>query len=89
VSDLIRCEEHGEQRATFACVHILESLRDGEPRGFLWSFDDGDHQAVCDACRAIPDAEWEATAGNTIRLICFGCFKRAAAINGVAVEFRH
>lgn len=86
MADTIHCELHGDRTAAYVCAHILETLEDEEPRGFLDLVDeDGDHQAICIACNTMPFEDWERTAAENMRAICWGCFERAAAINGVDV----
>ena len=87
MSDRVHCDEHGDSATTFVCVHITDSLSDGKPRGFLWSIDDdGEYQAVCPQYRETPDDQWEARAGEVGRILCFGCYQRAAKLNGVDVH---
>ena len=87
MSELIQCDEHGESVATFVCVHVAETLLDRKPRGFLWSIDtDGEYQAVCPTCRETPDEEWETRAKEVGRVLCFGCYKKAATLNGVDIS---
>jgi len=90
LSDTIHCDVHGDSACSFVCAHILQTLEDGEPRGFNWSQDeDGEFQATCDACRSLSDDEWEVEAPRVIKLICLGCYRRAADVNGVTIEVRH
>ena len=87
MSERVTCEEHGENLATIVCVHIIDTLRDRKPRGFLWSVEDeDDYSAVCQACRNMPDDEWSRLAVELGRVVCFGCFKKAAILNGVKVS---
>jgi hypothetical protein len=90
VSDIVQCDVHGSSLETFVCKHIAETLADGSPRGFRWFVDDeGDYQATCDTCSELPDAEWEARQGELGRILCLGCFGRAASLNGVIIESTH
>ncbi len=85
----VECDKHGTDEATAVCTHIVQTLRDHEPRGFLCSIDeDNEYQAVCTACRQMPDDEWSRTAGDFCTIICLGCFKKAAALNGVDLPER-
>lgn len=82
--DIIHCELHGDCTAAYVCGHILATLRDQKPRGFLDHVDeDGDHQAICLACNTMPFEEWERTGPANMAAICWGCFERAATINGL------
>lgn len=84
----VHCSEHGQADSTIVCVHICETLRDGQARGFLWSFDEqeGDYQAVCQTCREMDTEEWRESAVDLGRVICLECFKRAATMNQVEVS---
>ena len=87
------CDEHGRQPATFVCQHIVQTLKDGEPRGFWWA-DDPDKSrpdAWCSACEAKVQesgGEWndenEVFAG--VKLLCGLCYDRAKAINLSAAD---
>ncbi|MEL7485865.1 MAG: hypothetical protein AAGJ87_01475 [Pseudomonadota bacterium] len=85
MADKIHCGTHGRQETTFVCRHIIETLKDGEPRGFLWNVADGDFQAICEACNAMSDEEFAAAEPENINVLCFGCFRDAAEINGVVI----
>ena len=85
MSDPIQCDVHGPSEATFVCEHICASMTDLQARGFNWSREDGEYQATCDVCRSTTEEEWAAVSGKVIRMICFGCFQEAAAINGAAL----
>ncbi|MEL6371314.1 MAG: hypothetical protein AAFY84_07050 [Pseudomonadota bacterium] len=82
----IKCGTHGEQETTFVCVHIIETLKDGVPRGFLWNHVDGDFQAICENCNNLSEEEFYAQEAELIQLLCYGCFRDAAAINGVDID---
>jgi hypothetical protein len=84
----VECPEHGSQPATFVCQHIVQSLRDGVPRGFLWPAGTGMERpdAWCVSCDDAVEAtggEWtdesEAEAGVT--LLCAACYDRAKEMN--------
>ncbi len=80
---MIECDKHGPNEATFVCSHILETLRTKTPRGLNWDFDEeGGIQAFCDSCWNATDEEWLEISADTCRMICLGCLKDAAAING-------
>ncbi|NIP23995.1 MAG: hypothetical protein GWN77_02925, partial [Gammaproteobacteria bacterium] len=70
----VECDKHGLQQATFVCRHIVQSLRDGKPRGFWSSEESPDNprpDSWCDACEQLVNrvGEWndesEAFAGVT------------------------
>jgi hypothetical protein len=83
----VTCCEHGEQRAAFVCQHIVQSLRDGIPRGFFWPPDCEDEPDAW--CRACDDAvartggQWtdESEAFAHVTLLCRGCYDRAKRMN--------
>ncbi len=81
----LQCGTHGEQDETVVCRHIIDTLQDGEPRGFVWNRADGEFQALCTACNALSDDAFAAAEAEIIRLLCFGCFQDAAALNGVDI----
>ncbi|MEO0398922.1 MAG: hypothetical protein AAF224_05805 [Pseudomonadota bacterium] len=81
----IKCGTHGEQPRTFVCVHIIETLKDGEPRGFFWNNPDGEFQAICAACNDLSEEEFYAQEEELVEELCFGCFQDAAAINGIDI----
>lgn len=80
----LECDAHGRQPRTFVCVHIIESLKTGEPKGFWWGRgEDGTFDAVCSDCNALSQEAFEALGPDNIALLCLGCFEDAAALNGV------
>jgi len=86
----VRCEEHGVSTEAFVCGHVLASLKDGQPRGFVYSSLDAvdEPSAYCSACDTMLQAnggEWtEALEERAdIKLLCYGCFMKAARMNGV------
>lgn len=87
MANTVRCSEHGEQEETFVCQHIVETLRDGMPRGFFWSIArDVPRPDACSACNdtvAAAGGDWtpEAEAAAGVRLLCGACYDRAKAIN--------
>ncbi|MEO1243947.1 MAG: hypothetical protein AAFX54_18715 [Pseudomonadota bacterium] len=83
----VTCGTHGEQPQTFVCVHIIESVKDGEPKGFWWSrSEDGIWDAVCDACNNLSQEAFDALGPDNIGIICLGCFEDAAALNEIELE---
>ena len=84
----VECASHGTQQATFVCQHIIETLRDGNPRGFWWA-DDPENlrpDAWCSECEAKVQAangEWndENEAFTGVKLLCGACYDRAKEIN--------
>jgi hypothetical protein len=86
----VQCSRHGQQRETYVCQHIVRSVQDQVPCGFLAdepTEDDPFPDAWCYECeqRRMVDGEWndenEAFAG--IMLICAGCYQRAKKLNQV------
>ena len=84
----VHCKEHGIQQATFVCRHIIQTLRDGKPRGFWTSDIPGNPRpdAWCAECEAKVQAcggEWndESEAFAGVSLLCGGCYDRAVSIN--------
>jgi hypothetical protein len=83
----VQCS-HGEERAALICQHLLGTLYDEIPRGVLWSRDeDGCINAYCSDCDKRLQAaggEWteEVEAQLKVKIICEGCFRRIAVING-------
>lgn len=87
MSRQVTCDAHGETEATIVCAHIIDTLNDEKPRGFLWSLDeDNEYQAVCTDCHNMPRDEWSERATELGRILCFGCYKKAAMLNGVDIE---
>lgn len=83
-AQVVECALHGPQQATFVCRHVVQSLRDDQPRGF-WtsevSLDNPRPDAWCTECEELVNrvGEWndatEAFAGVT--LLCGACYDRA------------
>ncbi len=85
----VDCCTHGKQQATYVCQHIVQSLRDGIPRGF-WSAEPeaGDLRpdSWCSACEEMvtkSDGEWNDESENFagVTLLCGACYDRAKAMN--------
>ena len=83
------CCTYGKQQATFVFQHIVQSLRDGKPRGF-WSAEpepgNDRPDSWCNACEEKVNStggEWtdesEEFAGVT--LLCSACYDRAKEMN--------
>ena len=82
----VACSQHGEGLATAVCAHIVQTLRDQEPRGFLPMIDeDGEHSAICITCNEMPFAEWEKTRIENLAIICFECYRTAAKLNDAEI----
>jgi hypothetical protein len=76
-TETIRCERHGERRATFVCQHLLN----GTDKGWI-TVESGDPKrpdAICARC----DAAWHAAGGEftdaireliRIRVVCASCY---------------
>ncbi len=88
----VTCGQHGMVRAAYACAHVVQSLRDGEPRGLFWSRDEsGCFNGWCADCErrvVAAGGEWddETEASADIRLLCENCFLHAMRMNGVEPE---
>jgi hypothetical protein len=90
MTKMIACAEHGSQPETFVCDHILQTLRDRRPRGFI--FDPDSDQEYPDAwCRECDEmlhasgGEWTDELGTAahVRLLCARCYLAAKALNGL------
>ena len=82
----VDCATHGDSEGTVVCVHVVDTLRDRVARGFLWHRDEDDEfQAVCDSCADMSDEDWERQQVALGRVLCLGCFKNAAKLNGVDI----
>ena len=86
MAELIKCGTHGAQEESFVCKHIIASLKDGEPRGFHWDRVDDAFEAICSDCNELSEEAFIAQAPDLISALCFGCFKDAAAMNGVDID---
>jgi hypothetical protein len=88
MSGTIECSTHGETRAVYVYQHLVRTLHDEESRGAFWSRDeDGCINACCGDCAKRLDAaggEWvgEAEAQLGLQIVCEGCFRQVAMING-------
>jgi len=88
----IRCDDHGLQKRTRVCRHIVDTLVDRKPRGMHWTSDDDDEpNGWCSACHAAYKAcgdEWtdELMAKVDPKPLCFACFKLAQQVNGFGVN---
>lgn len=89
-SSSIHCATHGPSTAAFVCSHLVETLRDGEPRGVFWSRDeDGCINAYCLGCAEVVESNGgeltdEIAEGFGVRLICERCFGKIAQSNGLS-----
>lgn len=81
----IICGTHGKQEETFVCRHIIETISDGEARGFYWNRTEEGFEAICGACNDLSEKEFAKVVEDLIRPLCFGCFQDAAAINGIEI----
>jgi hypothetical protein len=88
----IMCSEHGPSRPAFVCAHLVLTLRDGQPRGAVWSRDEsGCVNGYCDACDArlaTAGGEWtrDLEKQADIQLVCEDCFQRILLLNGQPYE---
>lgn len=83
----VTCGTHGKQPQTFVCVHIIESVKTGDPKGFWWSRgEDGVWDAICDECNNLSQDAFDALGADNIGVICLGCFEDAAALNEIDLD---
>ncbi len=83
----VTCGTHGKQPQTFVCVHIIESVKEGEAKGFWWSrSEDGIWDAICNDCNALSQEAFDALGADNIKTICLGCFEDAAALNEIELD---
>ena len=82
----IKCGTHGKQEETLVCKHIIETLKDGVPRGFCYNKSDGEWEAIWDACNDLSPEDFAAIAEENVNTLCYGCFRQAAAINGIVLD---
>jgi len=86
MSNMLICGTHGEQPETFVCKHIVQSMKTGKEVGFYWSNNDDTYDAICNSCNNLSEAQWEQDQAKLGRLLCLGCFKVAAELNGVEIK---
>jgi len=74
---------------TFVCKHVLESLADGVPRGFIYSTLDPAEEpnaycADCDVMLQQGGGDWndQLEVKAEIKIVCYGCFLKVAKLNG-------
>ncbi|MGL4236016.1 hypothetical protein [Tabrizicola sp.] len=90
MSASVSCATHGSARPAFACVHVLETLRDQKPRGLFFDRDDDDQLngwcAECEAVIAANNYEWtdDIVARMNGKLLCEACFLDAMRLNNVS-----
>lgn len=84
----IECYEHGRQEEAFVCQHIIQTLKDGKPRGFLWSSEQDVQRpdAWCHECNEkVRATDWEWTEENerfaNIQIICAECYDKAKELS--------
>lgn len=82
MAETLECDKHGPSETTYVCVHLVETLKDGKPRGFNWIRDaEGEIQAYCDDCWDATDEEWEWIQEQGPKILCLSCLEQVAAIN--------
>ena len=78
------------QPAAYVCQHLLQSVRDLKPRGFV--YDDRNQSdypdAWCDECDGMLAAggrEWTDDLGEAagVSLLCASCYSRIRKLNGL------
>jgi hypothetical protein len=84
----VNCHVHGAQPETFVCQHVVQTLRDGVPRGLFWANEPNEPRpdawcADCNSRVAASGGDWtpEAEALARVALLCGACYDRAKAIN--------
>ena len=87
--EMVECERHGPQPATFVCRHLIDGLRTGAAVGFHVADDPGNPRpdawrSECEARVLSTGGEWtdesEAFAGVT--LLCGECYDLARTRSG-------
>jgi hypothetical protein len=90
------CDTHGPQITTTVCQHIIQSVDDGQPRGFHIDGNGGPAgypDAWCSECaRRVEDegGEWTDAVMQFLLVgpVCVECYATVRAINRMAAE-RH
>ena len=82
----LKCGTHGRQPETFVCTHIAKSVATGEAVGFAYDKVDGTYEALCSACNEMDPADFAKAAPDLITPLCYGCFRDAAALNGIVLD---
>ena len=84
----VECDTHGKQQITFVCQHIVQTLNDGKPRGFLCAYDPENMRpdawcSECDAKLLASGDEWneENEAFASIKILCGECYDSAKILN--------
>lgn len=84
----VECFKHGKQQATYVCQHIVQSLRDGQPKGFWSSGESPDNprpDSWCSACEEVVNrvGEWndESESFAGVSLLCGACYDLAKEMN--------
>lgn len=90
MSDVIKCQVHGEQQETFVCRHLAKALETGEQIGFFWSGEPrGD--AWCSACETVRvreggvSGDWNERSEKFvgITLLCGACYDHVKELQGL------
>ena len=89
----IRCEKHGTGELVHVCNHIVQSMRDGVPRGvYAWKDDADVTCAWCDACRQRAEASEKGPDRVPLKFqvenVCSKCFDAVRTLNGGGVLYR-
>jgi hypothetical protein len=88
--DRLACEKHESSEPRFACIHIVNGLRENRTYGFFWYCTNGvADDARCRECEEksirMSDEEWADYAADHFVVLCSGCFREAAEVNGVEI----
>jgi hypothetical protein len=77
------------QEETFVCQHLVQTLRDAQPRGFFWANPSSQRRpdAWCTTCNervAAAGGEWSASVLDEarVKLLCASCYDEVACLNG-------
>ena len=90
--NMVQCSKHGQSAEAFVCQHVLGTLKDYKPRGFIYSRDEtGAVNAWCQECEdyvVMNGDEWNSQTQDfaNISLVCVNCASVAATINGVEID---
>ncbi len=85
---LITCATHGRSKRTIVCRHIVESLADGQARGFFFTDEEEDEpQAWCEDCEARYVAAGETWTDQVLeyvdpQVLCLHCYRQVKELNG-------
>ena len=90
---MIQCEKHGAGELVHVCNHIVQSMRDNEPRGlFAWKDAEGTTCAWCQECALRAEASEQGPNRVPLKFqvenVCLQCFENVRALNGGGILYR-